>query len=60
MINFYATNYDSHAKSTPTNHNFVVPGVSASFSVGPLLPKLYWGPLFKFTFSGLYVPGAKV
>lgn len=42
------------------NHNFIIPGVSASFSIGPLPPKLYWGPLFKFTFSGLYVPGAKI
>ena len=34
------------------------PGVSAGFSAGPLPLKLYCGPLSKFTFSGLYVPGA--
>lgn len=29
-----------------------------SFSAGPLPVKLYCGPLSKFAFSGLYVPGA--
>jgi len=37
---------------------FYIPGVSTGFSAGPLPLKLYCGPLSKFTFSGLYVPGA--
>jgi hypothetical protein len=38
--------------------NFRIPGESVGFSAGPLPIKLYCGPLSKFIFSGLYVPGA--
>lgn len=34
------------------------PGFSLNFFGNPLPDKLNWGPLSKFIFSGLYVPGA--
>jgi len=39
-------------------YNLCIPGESAGFSTDPLPIKLYCGPLSKFIFSGLYVPGA--
>lgn len=36
------------------------PGLSFGFSDIPFPYKLYCGPLFKFIFSGLYVPGAMI
>ena len=35
-----------------------IPGISLGFSKLALPLMLYWGPLSKLIFSGLYVPGA--
>lgn len=55
---FYYIVYTNILQTSYFSSFFYIPGVFANLSADPLPIKLYCGPLSKFTFSGLYVPGA--